>query len=499
VRTLAEVVSRNRTVITLFVLMVLLPAVIFSALITRAVRSERIQADYQNTQRQSHIVRLLEADLNNWLFSTRAGSAISKALLRFRLDGDQISFPEYQLSLPSTAPLQRLPLASSTPTTPITRESISQEYYPRIQSFLRDFGAGRHSGAQFFLRLRAVIVRPPGRDDGYVLDAQPLIEYLDSRLAEYCATEPFSASVRGRDFRDTPSLATDTSGVALGLEGFPFFEIVFRESEMVGSTNLRQHAFAYSMAALFLVTVLGSLFLYRAMSHEVRLSRLRTDFVAAVSHEFRSPLSSILALTERLSSARVHDSEKLAQYHQIIGQEARRLSQLVTRLLHFAQIEEGKKAYSLERVDLLDVAREAVRACGDSADPARIQLLETGTAPLWVWADGTALQHCIQNLIENGLKYSPPNAPVTIACASANGHHIVDVRDRGIGIPQSEQRKIFEKFYRGYEASELNSQGIGLGLALVKHIIDRHGGSIVVESQPGHGSCFRLLLPRMEA
>lgn len=498
-RTLAEIVSRNRTVITLFVLMVLLPAVIFSALIIRAVRSERIQADYQNAQRQSHIVRLLEADLNNWLFSTRADSAMSKALLRFQFQGDQIVFPEFQFSLPSTSALQRLPLASRTPTTPISRESISQEYYPRIQAFLRDFGAGRHSGAQFFLRLRAVIVRLPGRDDGYVLDAQPLIAYLNSRLAEYCAAEPFSASVRGRDFRDTASPAPGSSGVALGLEGFPFFEIVFRESETAGSHGLRQYGFAYSMGGLLLVTVLGSLFLYRVVSHEVRLSRLRSDFVAAVSHEFRSPLSSILALTERLSSARVDDSEKLAQYHRIIGQETRRLSRLVTRLLNFAQIEEGKKSYSLERVDLAHIAREAVSACCDSADPARIHLHGTEAAPLWVRADGTALQHCIQNLIENALKYSPPNAPVTIACASANGLHVVDVRDRGIGIPKPEQRKIFEKFYRGSEASELNSQGIGIGLALVKHVIDRHGGSIVVESQPGQGSCFRLQLPCMEA
>lgn len=485
-------------VITLFVLMVLLPAAIFLALMVRTVGSERIQADYYTTQRQRLIVRLAEADLNNWLFSTHATSAVSQALLHFRIEGDQIVFPEAQLSLPAAAPLQRLPLTEAAETGTITKEVIAQHYYPRVQAFLRDFDGGRNAGAQFFLRLRAVIVRLPGRNEGYVLDAEPLIAYVNARLADFCATERFSAMVRGRDFRsDSPAPAADH--VSLGLEGFPFFEIVFHESAASRSSSIRRHAFAYSMGGMFLVTVLSSLFLYRAVSHEVQLSRLRTDFVAAVSHEFRSPLSSIMALSERLSSARVHDSDKLAQYHDVINQEARRLSQLVARLLNFAQIEGGKKVYAREPVDLAGVARDAALASCGSPHSARVQLQDCAVSPLWVDADRTALQHAVQNVIENALKYSPPASPVTVACACDDTHHVIEIRDRGIGIPAAEQRKIFEKFYRGRQASELNGQGIGIGLALVKHVIEGHGGSIVVESRPGHGSCFRLRVPRKEA
>jgi signal transduction histidine kinase len=495
----AEIAHRNRTVITVFVLIVLLPAGIFTALMIRAVRSERLRADYQRAQRQKHIIRLVEADLNNWLFSTHPESALSKAVLRFQVDGDRIVFPEFRLSLPSTAAPHRLPLPSTADVTSITRESIVERYHPRIQAFLRDLNAGRNSGAQFFLRLKAVVVRLPGREEGYVLDAQPLIEYLDRRLAEFCAAETFSATVRGRDFREATTQGNaGAPGVALGLEGFPFFEIVFRESHVPGVASVREHAFAYSMAVLFLVTVLGSIFLHRAVSHDVRLSHLRTDFVAAVSHEFRSPLSSILALSERLESSRVHEPEKLAQYHGIIGQEARRLNALVTRLLNFAQIEEGKKVYSFERVDLASVAQEAVHVCRDSLRSDRIHLGEPA-APLWVHGDGTALRHCIQNVIENGAKYSALDAPVTITCTAENGFHVVEVRDAGIGIPSSEQRRIFEKFYRGTQAAELNGQGIGIGLALVKQVIDSHGGSIVVDSQVGRGTRFRMLLPRAEA
>src|SRR5439155_22251644 len=101
-------------------------------------------------------------------------------------------------------------------------------------------------------------------------------------------------------------------------------------------------------------------------------------------------------------------------------------------------------------------------------------------------------RHCIQNLIENALKYSPPDSPVTVTCGTANGSNLVEVQDRGIGIPHEEQERIFEKFYRGRNASELNVEGVGIGLALVKHVIESHGGSVSVESRPGEGSRFVL-------
>ena len=97
------------------------------------------------------------------------------------------------------------------------------------------------------------------------------------------------------------------------------------------------------------------------------------------------------------------------------------------------------------------------------------------------------------------MKYSPPEAPIVVQCASATGSHLVEVADRGIGIPASEQGKIFEKFYRGRHVSGLNAQGVGIGLALVQHVIDSHGGSIAVDSRLGEGSRFSLRLPRVEA
>lgn len=476
--------------------MVVLPATIFAVLIIRAVRSERLRLDYQQTLRQRQVARLVETDLHNWLFSTRSDSAISKALLQFRIENGRIVFPGFELALPDSPSPQRPPIASMPPGTPLTAQSIAEHYYPRIQAFLRDMSAGQNPGAQYFLRLRALTVRLPGLERGYVLDVDRVIEYVNRRLTEFCAAEDFRAVlwVGSIDRED----AWRAPANAVGLQGFPFFHVMFSDAAPTAAPDLRRYGFAYAIVSLVLVTLLGSVFVHRAVAHEVRLSHLKTDFVSAVSHEFRSPLSAILALTERLESARVSDPKQLGQYHQIIGNEARRLSVLVTRLLDFAQIEEGRKVYALDRVELVAIAREAVQACHHLGRPERLHLHGEESAPLWVRADRTALRHAVQNLIENAIKYSPLDSPVTITCIVENGSNMIDVRDQGIGIPPREQQKIFDKFYRGPQASGLNVQGVGIGLALVKHVMDSHGGSVLVESQPGQGSRFRLVLPRAD-
>jgi signal transduction histidine kinase len=481
----------SHKVVALFIVMVFLPAATFSVLLVRATRSERARLAYEDTQRQRQIVRLVEADLKNWLFSPGPDSANGHALLPFEVQGDRIVFPQFDLSLSSGELPPQRPFNSGAPSGAPTPTSIAEQYFPRIEAFRRDLAAGRNAGAQYFPRLRAVVVQEPASQRGYVVDIQQVLAHVNAKLAEFSASEPFTAAVWTREERSSP---TPPNGFAF--EAFPFFEVTFDDTRPAGVSALRLQAVPYSMSLLVLVAVLGSIFLYRAISQETRLTRLRSDFVAAVSHEFRSPLSSILALAERLE--RIRDPEKLSEYHRIIGQDARRLSALVARLLDFAQIEEGKKIYALERVDLVTSAREAVESCQHLAHPARIRLLGEKASPLWVQADRTALHHAIQNVIENAAKYSPPECPVEVECLSQNGTHVVEVRDRGIGIPPAEHGRIFEKFYRGRHASGLNVQGVGIGLALVRHVVESHGGSVSVRSQPGQGSQFALRFPKAE-
>ncbi|MBI3049823.1 MAG: HAMP domain-containing histidine kinase [Acidobacteria bacterium] len=487
-RSLLENVRRSHKVVALFGLMVLLPAVVFGVLIVRAVRSERARLAYDRAQRQQQIVQFVEADLRSWLFSPGPGAARGDALVRFDIQADRIVFPDFQLSWPASESPQLRPAEAGPPSGPPTAAVVTEHYFPRIQAFRRDTASGRNAGIQYFRQLRALVVQPPDGTQGYVLDIRDVLAHVNGRLAEWSASEPFAATAWMAAERTSRPPAGSFS-----IEGFPFLEVVFDERTAGGLLTLRGLAFPSSMAALVLVTVLGSVFVYRAVSHEARLARLRSDFVAAVSHEFRSPLSSILALAERLE--RVGDAEKLREYHRIIGQDARRLSALVTRLLDFALIEEGRQPYARERVDLVATAREAIEACQHVARPERIRLLGADAAPLWVLGDRTALQHAIQNVIENAAKYSPPDAPIVVECARVDGSHVVSVRDRGIGIPREEQARIFDKFYRGRHVSGMNVQGVGIGLALVRHVVDGHGGSVAVESEPGAGSRFELRLP----
>jgi signal transduction histidine kinase len=491
VRDLAHTLRRRQKIVALFVFMVLLPAAVFTVLIVRGMRSERLRVADENAQRRRQIVRLVEADLKNWLFSPAPGGAHDQALLSFEVRGDRMVFPEFGLSLSAQESPQQRPFDVGPPEGRPTRESIAEQYFPRIEAFRRDLGLGRNAGAQYFPRLRAIIIQAPGASQGYVVDVGTVLAHVNARLAEFAGPESASGTVWIREARTSQPPAN-----GFALEGFSFFEVTFDEAPSGAAAWLRGQAFPYSMSLLVLVTVLGSVFVYRAISHETRLTRLRSDFVAAVSHEFRSPLSSILALSERLE--RIHDPERLTEYHRIIRKDAQRLSALVARLLDFALIEDGRKVYARERVDLSAAAREAIDACRDAARPDRIRLLGAGDQPRWVEADPTALHHALQNIIENAAKYSPSDAPIEVQCHSVNGSHAVDVQDRGIGIPAADQARIFEKFYRGPGVSALNVQGVGIGLALVRHVVDSHGGSIDVVSQPGEGSRFSLRLPKAE-
>lgn len=479
----------SRRALLLFALMVLLPGAVFGILIVRSVRSDRVQAAEGEAQRQRQIVQVFERELNSWLFSLQADGARARAVFKFRLAEGRIHFPEFELALPIVAQAPRPP-TDSLPSDHPTAQVISDFYYPRILVLLRDFKAG----AQYFLRLRSLIVLLPGSSEGYAIDAPQIVARANEWLAELCAGTRFTGSLWIGDLQDRPAAA---AAGPFALAGFPFFQVVFHDNGGAGARDVTQHAFAYSMSFLVLVTILGSFLVFRTVSQDVRLSQLRSDFVSAVSHEFRSPLSSMLVLLERLDAARIRDPDKLAEYHAVIRRDAQRLSALVTRLLDFAQIENGKERYALDRVDLVALAREALEACRHRAGGDRLQF--SGEAgPLWILADRTALQDCIENLVENAVKYSAADQPIVVACTSVGGSQVVEVRDHGIGIPRAEQARIFEKFYRGLRATETNVQGVGIGLAIVKHVIECHGGSVSVASEPGSGSRFRLHLPKAE-
>jgi len=250
-----------------------------------------------------------------------------------------------------------------------------------------------------------------------------------------------------------------------------------------------------ALGALSLLLAGGIVLTYRNVSKEMALARLKSDFVSNVSHELRTPLSLIRLYAETLELGRLNSGEKYQEYYCIIRKESERLSALINNILDFSRIEAGRKEYDFRETDL----RELVR---NTLDSYRYQIEQHGFSyeekidevpPLRV--DREAMARSLLNLVNNALKYSQERKYLGVKLYRENGSVKLEVTDHGIGIPHQEQHKIFEKFYRVGDPLVHNTKGSGLGLSLVRHIVQAHGGEVLVDSVPGEGSKFTIALP----
>ncbi len=262
---------------------------------------------------------------------------------------------------------------------------------------------------------------------------------------------------------------------------------------------LGQHFVRTSFLILGVISLLltgGIVMTHRNISREMALARLKSDFVSNVSHELRTPLSLIRLYAETLEMGRLKSAEKYQEYYSIIRKESERLTALINNILDFSRIEAGRKEYDFRQTDM----RELVR---NTLESYRYQIEQSGFAfeekiaedvpPLSV--DREAMARSLLNLVNNALKYSQDQKYIGVNLFRDNGSVKLEVVDHGIGIPQSEQQKIFDKFYRVGDPLVHNTKGSGLGLSLVRHIVQAHGGEVVVDSVPGRGSKFTINLP----
>ena len=245
------------------------------------------------------------------------------------------------------------------------------------------------------------------------------------------------------------------------------------------------------------VLLIGGLVLtYHNVSKEVALARLKSDFVSNVSHELRTPLSLIRLYAETLELGRITTQEKAEEYYRIIRKESERLTALINNILDFSRIEAGRKEYDFRETNIAELVRNTL-------DAYRYQIEEQGftfeqsidSSIPTVRVDREAIGRSLVNLVNNALKYSVDEKFLGVKLYRADGVLKLEVVDRGIGIARGEQSKIFEKFYRTCDPLVHNTKGSGLGLSLVRHIAQAHGGEVEVESAPGKGSKFTLSLP----
>jgi signal transduction histidine kinase len=248
------------------------------------------------------------------------------------------------------------------------------------------------------------------------------------------------------------------------------------------------------------LTLLGGYFTLRAASREFAIARLQSDFVSAVSHEFRTPLTTLRHMTELLSNNAALTDDRRSQYYTVMARETERLHRLVEGLLAFGRMEAGRTPQTFETVDPVELTEAAVAEFQSSLaqDPAahRVEFTTNGVKPQssTIRANREALSRAIRNLLENAVKYSP-NSPVVGVHLSRQGNRVaIHVHDDGFGIPAEEQKTIFDKFVRGAASKALNVQGTGIGLAMTQHIVRTHGGDLLLESASGKGTTFTIQL-----
>ena len=287
-----------------------------------------------------------------------------------------------------------------------------------------------------------------------------------------------------------PPLAAD--GIELG-SAFPGVKIRTPRLEAPPS----QHSLLY--AALILVvalTLFGSYLLWRDIRREVALSEMRSQFVSSVSHELKTPLTAIRMFAETLRMRRDSDPRMHAEYLDTIISESERLSRLVDNVLDFSKIERGGKNYRFEPVSLAEVVESAGQTMRHPLEQQGFQLLiDSGSEAATVRADRDALEQAVLNLLANAMKYSGDAREIALRLRRENGCAVIQVEDHGVGIAPEEHQHIFERFYRAPTRENQLIPGAGLGLTLVQHIAQAHGGGVALESAPGKGSTFSIRIP----
>jgi signal transduction histidine kinase len=285
--------------------------------------------------------------------------------------------------------------------------------------------------------------------------------------------------------RPVPAVSLSSTGIPWSVWAEP------RDGGAPGRAHQNRRRLLLSILVLVAgVLVFGSFVTVRIVRRDLRTAKLQSDFTAAVSHEFRSPLTGIRQLAEMLLAGRgAKDEERRRRYYEMISRECDRLTRLVENVLDLSRIEDGRRQFRFARIE----TAEWLHGLAAVAEQRRIVETEVPDALPAVDGDREALSSVVLNLLDNAIKYSPDGAPVRLRATGSDGWVTIAVQDAGRGIPPDEQHRVFDRFYRG-KGAEGGARGVGLGLALVKQIADAHGARLRLESAPGAGSTFYLSL-----
>lgn len=241
-----------------------------------------------------------------------------------------------------------------------------------------------------------------------------------------------------------------------------------------------------------------TLIVVRDITEHERVEEMRRDFVSNTSHELKTPVGAITLLAEAVHSA-ADDPDQVRHFASRMSAEAQRLGQLTSRIMNLSRLQSADDLTELRDVSVDEVVAAAIESQAIAAGAAGIQIVRGGTRRAYVRGDAQVLTEAIGNLVANAVAYSPQGAQVGVGVKADAGVVEIAVTDRGIGIPEGEQQRVFERFYRADQARSRRTGGTGLGLSIVKHAVQRHGGEVDLWSRPGRGSTFTVRLPAIAA
>lgn len=334
-----------------------------------------------------------------------------------------------------------------------------------------------------------------GRDLRF-LDPNTLRDLLTSTAKRLPAWADIRVSSVDRVLAGNSTTGELMQDVPVSFTGDLRLEIIAARPALFEASAREQSRWTLGLLSLSLIVSVGSLgLIHRTVQRERQLNAMKSQFVASVSHELRAPVASIRLMADALEAEKV-DPETAKEFHRLIAREGARLSTLIGNVLDHARIEQGRRVWKMEPSDLAGLVADTLRVMEPLAEERNITLtseLEQFEASV----DTCAIQQALVNLLDNAIKFSPPGSTVTIALSiyEKRSSWKLSVRDAGPGIALSEQSRIFERFHRLGDELRRETQGTGIGLSLVKSIVEAHRGTIAVESSPGDGSTFNLIVP----
>ena len=390
---------------------------------------------------------------------------------------------------------------------------------PALEAKMKTAGSGEVAGPLFFRLILNVgndsylvlIEKPAARAGnapmtawGIILEAERLREdVLRPALQNHLSTAAMAWAIKSRDGAVIQSSENSAAGPATFrtnfASDFPDWSLEIHQPpiRLIKSFLLSRRGL-YSFVFLLIagILVFGLALTIRSVSHELELARMKSDFVSTVSHEFKSPLTSIRQLAEMLQSGRVPSDERRQKYYDVLLEQSERLTLLTDNILSLAKIEEGRAEFAFESTDISALLTGVVTSIQERVrhEGFEIGLDINSTIPLLA-VDRMALAQAVTNLVDNAVKYSGDSRRISVSARLEDQALAISVKDFGVGIRKKDISRLFERFFRAGDVLTRTVKGSGLGLTLVKEIVEAHRGRIQVESQPEKGSVFTIRLP----